>query len=79
MILLNMMMTMPEEISVIRDGSPLEKIPSESLAESLHLTRWNWFFFVSRYGDCTRILITGASPVASTAPKIPIPSGNMNT
>ena len=68
------MITTPEETSVISEGSPLEKIPRESLAESLHLTRWNWFLFREQIRGLHKDTDHRRKPVASTAPKIPIPN-----
>ena len=79
MIVLNTIITIPDETSVISEGRPLEKIPSASFPDILHFLRWNWFFLLKRYGERTNMLMTGAIPVASTAPKMPIPKGNMNT
>ena len=73
------MMTIPEETSVTRDGMPLDKMPEASAHVLLNLLfiKRNRFCFRMKKGDKIIRLTTGARPVASTAPKIPMLSGKM--
>ena len=70
---------MPEETSVTRDGTPLDRMPQKRRNSGLHFVRWNWFFFRMKCGERIIMLMIGARPVAKTAPKIPIRQGKMKT
>ena len=70
---------MPEETSVTREGTPLDRIRAVLRSWGLQGTGRNWFFFRKKCGDRIPMLMMGASPVANTAPKMPMPQGKMNT
>ena len=70
---------MPEESSVISDCTPMDNMPPKVLPSCLALTIWKLFFLRNLYMLSMQRLMTGESPVARIAPKMPIPSGKMNT
>ena len=79
MIELKTIMTTPEETSVISDGTPLPIIPAIRPGLGAVRTGLNRLRRKIKWGERIRRLMTGARPVAKTAPKIPIPQGKMNT
>ena len=79
MMVLNTIMTTPEDTSATRDGTPKDTtVPAALRPQPLRL-KWKPFLRLTRWRESTQRLNTGASPVASTAPNIPIPNGKMNT
>ena len=78
MMALNTIITMPEDIWASRDGKPRERVMPHRRPSGLVRSRWKPLSFFSQWGAMIRIPITGARPVANTAPKIPMPQGKMN-
>ena len=74
-----MMITMPFDISMTKEGKPSEKMPPMRLKSGLHFCRRNEFFLRIKCRDSTAMLRIGAIPVASAAPNIPMPSGKIKT
>ena len=78
MMRLNIMSTMPDDNSVIKEDTPGDRMDTASLRLHLHLMMDRELFFPDRCRASTPMLMAGASPVAKAAPDIPMEKGNMN-
>ena len=76
---LNTIITIPEESWDSSDGNPRARLIFTFSRGRPVFTIWNPLDFFSQWGAMIRMPIAGDIPVASTAPKIPIPIGNINT
>lgn len=76
-IMLKTIITMPEAVSVIREGRPMDKIFPARAGENFTLEGWNLFFFVIKCHDKIHMLMIGAKAVARTAPSMPIWKGKI--
>ena len=65
--------------SVVGMTNTYLKVPPKVLPSCLALTIWKLFFLRNLYMLSMQRLMTGESPVARIAPKMPISSGKMNT
>ena len=75
---LKAMITTPEDTSVISDGTPAEQMAASNRGCGRLRTGRNRGLRRRNPAASTPMLISGAKPVASAAPKMPSPSGKMN-
>ena len=72
---LKTMITMPEEKPPLPGGHPAGKNADGPLPLGAAGHRLKLVFPLEEMGERMQMLIKGASPVANTAPKIPMPQG----
>ena len=77
MMRLKAIITTPEESWASREGMPKDRLEAAGRSTGPGETRWNPRLGRSQWGSKNKMPMRGESPVANTAPKIPISSGKM--